>query len=235
MRLVEPLPAAPSESDLSVVSRIARQLADRIVSGELAPGSRLLQDHLAVEFGTSHIPVREAFRRLEAQGLAMNKPRCGVSVTSLDPSSVTEVTEMRATLEGLALQHAFPHLRRADLEAAREALAAGEASDQIAAWEAANRRFHRALTAPCHMPRLMAAIDDLHQSAARHLFATWKHLDWQPRSDKEHRAILRAIKHGDPGKARALLEAHIRAAGEALVARLRNLTANGNGDTMDAR
>lgn len=215
-----------STTDESVSARIARLLADRIVSGDLAPGSRLLQDHLAEEFGTSHVPVREAFRKLEAQGLAVSKPRCGVTVTSLDPSKVTEVTEMRAALESLALHHALPHLSRADMNAARKALADGEASDQIAVWEAANRRFHLALTTPCGMPRLMSMIDDLQQSAARFLFATWKHLDWRPRSDEEHRAILRAVNLGDEGEARALLETHIRQAGQALVARLRSVDAN---------
>jgi DNA-binding GntR family transcriptional regulator len=206
--------------DQSVAGRIARALADRIISGALAPGSRLMQDHLAEEFGASHVPVREAFRKLEAQGLVVSKPRCGVRVSELDPGMVLEVTEMRAALEGLALRHALPRLGAEDLDAAHEALVEGEASDQIADWEAANRRFHLAITAPCAMPRLMAAISDLHRSDARFLFATWKHLDWQPRSDTEHWAILDAIKRGDGERAGELLEAHVREAGRALVERL---------------
>jgi DNA-binding GntR family transcriptional regulator len=184
-----------------------------------------MQDHLAEEFQASHVPVREAFRTLEAQGLIISKPRCGVRVSEIDPSMVREVTEMRATLEGLALHHAFPRLSAADLDAAESALIDGEASDQIADWEAANRRFHLALTAPCGMPRLMASIHDLHRSDARFLFATWKELDWQPRSDTEHWAILDAIKHGEGEQAREHLEAHVREAGKALVERLRNLAA----------
>jgi DNA-binding GntR family transcriptional regulator len=181
-----------------------------------------MQDHLAEEFGASHVPVREAFRKLEAQGLLVNKPRCGVRVSHLDPEVVTEVTEMRAALEGLALHHALPHLCAADLDCAQQALVEGEASDQIADWEAANRRFHLAILAPSGMPRLMASITDLQQSSARFLFATWKQLDWQPRSDTEHWAILDAVKRGDGGHARELLEAHIRDAGKALVERLRD-------------
>lgn len=210
------------EFDQSLSGRIAQALADRIMKGQLAPGSRLMQDHLANEFGASHVPVREAFRKLEAQGLVVSKPRCGVSVSLLDPGMVLEVTEMRAALEGLALHHALPHLSAGDFAAAQDALAAGEASDQIADWEAANRRFHLAITAPCGMPRLMASIGDLHRSDARFLFATWRTLDWQPRSDKEHRGILRALKRRDGARARALLEAHIRAAGAALVHLLEN-------------
>jgi DNA-binding GntR family transcriptional regulator len=218
------LPVPPSQAielDQSLSGRIAQTLADRIVRGELAPGSRLMQDHLAAEFGASHVPVREAFRKLEAQGLVASKPRCGVSVSLLDPGMVLEVTEMRAALEGLALQHALPHMSAADVDAARDALTEGESSDEIADWEAANRRFHLALIAPCGMPRLIAAIADLHRADARFLFATWQHLDWQSRSDAEHRRILNAVKRRDGETARELLEAHIRKAGAALVARLR--------------
>ena len=209
------------EMDQSVAGRIAAVLAERIVNGALSPGSRLMQDHVAEEFQASHVPVREAFRKLEAQGLLISKPRCGVRVAELDPGTVLEVTEMRAALEGLALHHALPCLGRADFDAARQALVEGEASDQIADWEAANRRFHLAITAPCGMPRLMVSIGDLHRSDARFLFATWKHLDWQPRSDTEHWAILDAIERSDGARASELLESHVREAGRALVERLR--------------
>jgi DNA-binding GntR family transcriptional regulator len=148
-----------------------------------------------------------------------------VRVSQLDAGVVLEVTEMRAALEGLALHHALPRLGPADLDAAHQALLEGEASDHIVAWEAANRRFHLAITAPCGMPRLMTSIGDLHRSDARFLFATWKELDWQRRSDTEHWAILDAIKRGDGEHARALLEAHVREAGKALVERLRNMGA----------
>jgi DNA-binding GntR family transcriptional regulator len=211
----------PIDLDNSVAGRIARALSERIVSGLLSPGERLMQDHIAEEFQASHVPVREAFRKLEAQGLVVSKPRCGVRVSDIDPAVVGEVTEMRAAMESLALSHALPRLHEADLDAARQALVEGEASDQITVWEAANRRFHFAITAPCAMPRLMALIGDLHRSDARFLFATWKQLDWQSRSSTEHRAILDAIVRRDGEGARALLEAHIREAGRALVERLR--------------
>jgi DNA-binding GntR family transcriptional regulator len=211
--------------DQSVAHRITAALADRIVTGALSPGARLMQDHVAAEFQASHVPVREAFRTLEAQGLVISTPRRGVRVSPLDPAMVLEVTEMRAALEGLALHHALPRLGRADLDAAHRALVEGEASDQIAVWEVANRRFHLAITAPCDMPRLMAAIGDLHRSTTRFLFATWKHLDWQPRSDTEHRAILERLERGDGTRARALLESHVREAGRALVEHLRTTAA----------
>src|SRR5262245_51468506 len=125
----------------SVTDRIADSLRKRIVSGDLAPGAPVRQDHVASEFGASHVPVREAFRRLEAQGLLISMPRRGVRVAALDRSVVLEVTAMRAALEALALRKAGPNLTSDDVDAARRALEAGEASSDVTALETANRRF----------------------------------------------------------------------------------------------
>src|SRR5438105_8214570 len=132
----------PLDNDRSITGQIARVLAQRIVAGVLPPGVPIRQDRVAEEFRASHVPVREAFRKLEAQGLVIGEPRRGVKVASLDPAAVMEVTEMRAALEVLALRHALPKLTAADISAAADALAEGATSTDIAIWEAANRRFH---------------------------------------------------------------------------------------------
>lgn len=207
-------------NDRSITSQIARALAQRIVTGALAPGVPIRQDRIAEEFQASHVPVREAFRKLEAQGLVVSEPRRGVRVAPLDPAAIMEISEMRAAMETLALRHAIPNLTEDDLSVAAAALTEGEASPDITVWEAANRKFHRALTARCAMPRLMASIDDLHQTGARFLFATWKELEWQPRSDEEHRVILAAARERDVTRAVTALRDHIVGAGEALCARL---------------
>ena len=204
----------------SLADRIAEAIATRIVRGDLAPDTPIRQDHVAAEFGASHVPVREAFRKLEPRGLVIAAPRRGVRVAPLDAGSVLEVIEMRAALETLALRHAMPNLTATDLESAAAALAEGEASADIAVWEAANRRFHGALMRPCRMPRLLAAIDDLHQASARYLFATWKGLAWQPRSDAEHHAILKACRAGDVEAATTATSDHILEAGRALAVTL---------------
>jgi len=118
-------------------TRIARILADRIITGEIAPGTRLRQDHIATEFGASHVPVREAFRELQAQGLAESLPRRGFRVTEFDVAELREVAEMRASLERLALRHAAPHLTRAILAEAEEVTRRD--------WEARTDHDHRAI------------------------------------------------------------------------------------------
>ncbi|KFL27475.1 GntR family transcriptional regulator [Paradevosia shaoguanensis] len=201
------------ERDNTIAGQITRALAERIVAGDIEPGARLRQDHIAQEFGASHVPVREAFRRLEAQGLAISEPRRGVRVASFDLSSVREVAEMRAALESLALRHAAPRLTPAILDAAEQATLAGDRSRDVRSWEEANRTFHRTIVTPCNMPRLLAAIDDLHAMSARFLFATWRS-DWETRTDHDHRAILAALRAGQIDNAVSILARHVQWIGQ---------------------
>jgi DNA-binding GntR family transcriptional regulator len=205
-----------SETDKSVADLIADALARRIVLGELPPGQKVGQDLVAAEFRASHVPVREAFRRLEARGLLISEPRRGVRVAPINPAAVREVTDMRAALEVLALRHASTRLTDADIETARQAIADSDASGDLIIWEKANRHFHRAIVGPCAMPRLLRAIDELHEAGARFLLAAWRDLDWQPRSDAEHRAIIAKIVASDADGAAALLRDHILEAGRTL-------------------
>jgi DNA-binding GntR family transcriptional regulator len=198
-----------AKSEVTLTDRISRSLADRIIAGEIEPGSRLRQDHVAREFGASHVPVREAFRRLEAQGLAVSEPRRGVRVASFALSEVREVAEMRAALEVLALRHAAPHLTAAILDAAEDATRAGDNSRDVRSWEEANRRFHRLILEPCRMRRLLAVIDDLHAASARFLFSAWQS-DWETRTDHDHRAILAALRKGEVETACATLARHVQ-------------------------
>ena len=78
-----------TEAGASLTSRIAGKLSQRILTGDLAPGAAVRQDHVAAEFGASHVPVREAFRTLEAQGLLVSEPRRGVRVAPLEPEFIT--------------------------------------------------------------------------------------------------------------------------------------------------
>lgn len=192
-----------------MAARISRTLAGRIIAGEIEPGSKLRQEHIAEEFGASHVPVREAFRRLEAQGLAVSEPRRGVRVAAFDLSEVKEVAEMRAALEVLALRHAAPHLTSAILDAAEAATKAGDDSRDVRSWEEANRRYHRLIVEPCNMPRLLSAIDDLHAASARFLFSAWQS-DWEVRTDHDHRTILGALRKGDIENACTTLARHVQ-------------------------
>ena len=199
--------------DETIAGRISRILADRIVAGALLPGSKLKQDHIAEEFGSSHVPVREALRRLEAQGLAISEPRRGVRVASFDLAQVQEVARMRAALEVLALRNAVPHLTPAILDQAERATLDGDAAMDVVAWEEANRRFHRLILTPCRMPRLLAVIDDLHAASARFLFAWWSS-SWVTPKDKDHRTMVALLRAQKLEQAATLLDRHVQWIGQ---------------------
>lgn len=203
----------PNSKDDTVAVRISRILADRIVSGLIKPGAKLRQDAIAEEFSASHVPVREAFRRLEAQGLVVSEPRRGVRVAPFALTDVKEVAEMRSALEVLALRHAAPHLTSAILDRAEEAIKAGDRSSDLRSWEEANRHFHRLILTPCAMPRLLASIDDLHVASTRFLFAVWQQ-EWEIRTDQDHRAILSALRLGRVEAAAMALARHVLRIGQ---------------------
>ncbi len=195
----------------TIANTIYQSLSQQIITGDLAAGEKLRQDHIARAFETSHVPVREALLRLEAHGLAKSVPRKGMRVTALDPAEVREVIEMRVALETLAMQHSAQNMTPAALKAADDARRACDDADSMPLWEARNRVFHRAILTPCGLPRLLHAIDDLHIASARHLFAHWRP-KWVQRVDTDHAAIIQALKSKDVAAATSILVRHIRRA-----------------------
>ena len=190
--------------------RIAGAIGTRIISGTLQPDAPLRQDHIAREFSSSHVPVREAFRQLEAQHLVVAVPRRGVRVAPLDTNSVKEIAEMRAALEVVALRNAAPKFTSAHLARIELALIEADNAETIQDFEAANRAFHHALVAPCAMPRLLASLDGLQLANSRLVFAMARSVGWRPRSNQDHRLILQALRARNVDQACSLLARHIQ-------------------------
>ena len=194
----------------TIAARIAEAIAERIISGVLQPDAPLRQDHVAREFNSSHVPVREAFRQLEAEHLVVGLPRRGVRVAPLDATSVKEIAEMRAALEVVALRQAASKLTLAHLAGIELALIEGDNAETLAEFEAANRAFHQALVAPCGMPRLLASLDGLQRANSRLVFAMAHSSGWRPRSNQDHRLILGALRARNIEQACSLLARHIQ-------------------------
>jgi DNA-binding GntR family transcriptional regulator len=198
------------EENITTARRIAEAIGAQIISGALQPDAPLRQDHIAQEFGSSHVPVREAFRQLEARHLVISVPRRGVRVAPLDTSSVKEIVEMRAALEIVALRNAVPKLNSTHLSRIELALIEGDNAESIQDFETANRAFHRALVTPCAMPRLLASLDDLQLANSRLVFAMARSGGWRPRSNQDHRLILQALRARNVDQACTLLARHIQ-------------------------
>jgi DNA-binding GntR family transcriptional regulator len=199
-----------ADENSTVAARITEAIAEQIIAGTLKPDAPLRQDHVAREFNSSHVPVREAFRQLEAQHLVVALPRRGARVAPLDATAIREISEMRAALEVVALRHAVPKMSQAHLAKIEMALIEGDNAETLQEFEAANRAFHRALVAPCGMPRLLASLDGLQRANSRLVFAMARSAGWRPRSNQDHRLILQALRARDIEQASSLLARHIQ-------------------------
>ncbi|EEY31805.1 transcriptional regulator [Brucella suis bv. 3 str. 686] len=131
---------------------------------------------------------------------------------ALPPSTLAKFAKWPKCAPRLRCLHCAmrpPHITRAVLDAAEQATLEGDKSRDVRSWEDANRRFHRLILTPCKMPRLLAAIDDLHAASARFLFATWRSA-WEARTDHDHRAILAALRQNDIESAATILARHVQ-------------------------
>src|SRR5207237_2943465 len=112
--------AAASESKHTAQDVVLTAMREAILPAALPPGMRLRQEKLAVMFGTSRIPVREALRALEYEGLVTSLPYRGFTVTELDADDIEEVYDLRILLEGHAVRLAVPLMTDEDLRVLEE-------------------------------------------------------------------------------------------------------------------
>ncbi|MBT0570539.1 GntR family transcriptional regulator [Curvibacter sp. CHRR-16] len=193
----------------STVERIAEALRTRIIRGEIAGGAALKQDYVAQEFNASHVPVREAFRHLEAQGLVITLPRRGVRVTTIDRAAIKENVEMRGALEILALRHSVAKFGAEHIARLEQAHQACAQAASLVEWDAANNLFHDILSSECAMPRLLTVLKQLQLVNSRYLFSIGLKRGWQPRSDHDHMLIIDALRDKKIDRAVQLLSMHI--------------------------
>lgn len=189
---------------------VAGGLRGAILGGALVGGEPLRQEELAERFGVSRIPVREALRQLEGEGLVAFYPHRGAVVTSLSPLEVEEITEIRVALEPLALRRAIPLMRDEDLERAREILDRIDLEEDLrATWGELNWRFHETLFAPAGRPRLSALIRSQHTACERYIRFHLSLADYD-KPQREHRELLELCRRGEASSAEALITRHIQ-------------------------
>jgi len=175
---------------------------------------------IAREYAISRIPLREAMRQLEAEGLLEFQAGKGAVVSSLSLSEISEVIDLRAKLEPELLAKAVPHLTSADLEEANGILDQFEAAFKegaVSTWGEINWRFHSTLYAPSKCPLTMGILQSLHHLNQRYARIQISLTKWEPRAAREHRALLNMCRKRENLKAAALLKDHILTAGQALI------------------
>lgn len=186
------------------------QLLSAIREGVFQPGDRLREEDVGDRLALSRTPVREALRRLEADGIVEHRPRQGAMVRALSHAEVVELYEMRVVLERTAAEMAAKHGTDAEFDALddlNERIAEERANPAKAA--ATNQDFHRGLYLACRNRFLLEAARALNNSLL--LLGPTTFTD-EARIDtvvRQHQAIIDALRNSDVEAAGAAAEAHL--------------------------
>jgi DNA-binding GntR family transcriptional regulator len=207
----------PPAARMSTSDHIAEALREAIVSGQLPADTELRQDDIAARFRVSKIPVREALKRLEAEGLVTFVRNKGAVVAAMSPEELWEYVEIRAMLEARAAELAAPRISDAHLAQARAAMATFGAEENPARWGVLNWQLHSALYADAGRPVLLAEIRALYDKVERYVRTLLAVTAEMPKTQREHAAILEAFAARDAVAAAALTRAHVLDGGAALL------------------
>lgn len=203
--------AQRSATDAGQGTAAHSQLMSAIAAGEYRPGDRLREVEIAERLGLSRTPVREALRRLEAEGIVTHAPRIGAMIRTLDHAEVVELYEMRLVLERTAAEMAAKHAVAAEadeMEALNAEIAAAENAPERAA--AINQQFHRCLALAARNRFLLEAARALNNALLLLGPTTLADAERIAVVVKQHAAIIEAIRAGDVEAAGAAAEAHLQ-------------------------
>jgi DNA-binding GntR family transcriptional regulator len=185
-------------------------LRHAILSGQLPGGSRLVQADLAAELRVSTTPIREALRDLVAEGLIVFDPHRGALVRSLNVAEVEEVYAIRRALEPLAVRLATDRITKQELADASKLLKQMEACTEPAEWVELNWRFHTLIETAARSPLLESITRSTRDIASLYVAHSVKQFPERLREgNREHRAMLTAMRRGDPDKATDILVQHL--------------------------
>jgi DNA-binding GntR family transcriptional regulator len=202
-------------------------LLEEIRAGRLLPGTRLTETEVAARLAVSRTPVREALRRLEADGLVTHEPRVGAMVRSLDYAEVMELYEMRNVLEGAAARMAARSASGVEIEELAEINAGMAAAEGDAPRLAAlNQRFHLTLIDAARNRYLVKSVQSVHKTMLILGPTTLEGVERARAAVAEHQAILAALAARDGAAAEAAMQAHMQAAHRV---RLRQMRARAEG------
>jgi DNA-binding GntR family transcriptional regulator len=210
------------EEKRSAPDFVRDQLRQAIHEGKFRPGDQLRQEELADRFGISRIPVREALRQLEAEGLVTLHPNRGAVVATLSLQEVLEMLDIRIALECRAICLAVPNMIESDFDAATQILKSYDKEPMPQRWGEMNWRFHEALYAPCNRPKLLTMIEANYGHVSRFVRTQVSMASGKEKPQKDHNDILESCRAGDARKAASLLEQHIARTQKSLMAASRS-------------
>lgn len=204
--------AAPIPRDGSASRKIAEGIRDAILHGRYRPGSRLRQEEIAERFGASRVPVREALKALEAEGLVTLVANAGAWVSQLTLEECEEVYQARERLEPLLLRYSAPHLTPEDLDELDALAAAMAATDDVAEFLRLDREFHML----CYRRADTLMLGDLVQrfwnttQPYRRAYTLLMDAHSTRIVHDEHHLLVTALREGDLESAEQTIASHIR-------------------------
>ncbi len=199
-------------------------LRQAILTGELKPGERLMEIHLANRLGVSRTPIREAIRKLELEGLVTMIPRRGAEVAQITEKSMNDVLEVRRALDVLSVELACDRISDEELEELKKACVAFEQAvktkdaKKIAQADVA---LHDIIVRATGNQRLMQLVNNLSEQMYRYRFEYIKDFTQHARLVEEHRVIYESIVRKDKETAAREVETHIDNQKKAIIRQIR--------------
>ncbi len=188
------------------------KLRESILKGEIAPGTRLMEVHLAEQLGVSRTPVREAIRMLEQEGLAVVHPGRGAKVAKMTEKDLDDVLQIRSALDALAVRLACDERSDRDLERIKKAMVQFEEATktgdlkQIAE---ADEAFHDQIYESSGNDKLIVIITNIREQMFRYRFEYIKDTSAYPRLIAEHREIFNGLVNRDKTSVEIAIQMHI--------------------------
>lgn len=199
-------------------------LRKAILTGELKPGERLMEIHLANRLGVSRTPIREAIRKLELEGLVTMIPRRGAEVAQITEKSLKDVLEVRRSLDALSVELACDRITEEELTALSEACDTFEAATKTGDPKKiaqADVALHDIIMKATDNSRLLQLVNNLSEQMYRYRFEYIKDESCHAQLVKEHRVIYESIRQKDKETAAHTAKLHIDNQEKAIMKQLR--------------
>ena len=193
-------------------------IQSEIIKGAIPPGCKIKEEEISARLGISRPPIREAFKKLEADGLVIKKPNRGVFVAEIKRQDVWEIYTLKATLYEMSLDLAFDHLtsreinRLAQCVDGMEKCLTAENSDKINKYQDHNHKFHNIMITVSGHQRLENIVLNLDNQVKRLSYKSLADVRHLRESCNYHRDIFEAIQNCDRPRALRLTREHVLAA-----------------------
>jgi DNA-binding GntR family transcriptional regulator len=203
----------------SLVEALVKHLREQILTGKIAPGEKIVVRKIQEEFDISHIPVREALGRLEAEDLVVKVPRRGALAAPVSVKELIDIYDLRRIIEPEVAVRSARIADEGHFETIRVALASTDSASKAPTSErfvAANRRFHEAIFTPTANPTIMRTLSHLWRMSDRYLRLGMAIPDSVEVTCQQHHDIFAALCSRDEDAIRTTVSVHLTLADAAI-------------------